>query len=248
AQARTHRSALAEEEKEAAREAAAAAARAGTLREMLEKLEQARARAEAEARARAERERAEREAAERAARERAAREAEALAQRERAAREQAAQAQREQSQREQSQREQERRQEASRAPATPPPPAGGRAVPVAGEVTRDFGDSTSAGPARGLTYAAPPGARVVSPCGGSIAFAGPFRSYGQLLIVDCGGGYHVVLAGLDRLDAETGARVLAGEPLGQLGAGEENGRASLYLELRRNGQPVDPKGWLRGRG
>ncbi|EFH12985.1 murein hydrolase activator EnvC family protein, partial [Teichococcus cervicalis] len=115
-------------------------------------------------------------------------------------------------------------------------------------VTRDFGDNGAGGPARGLTYAAPPQARVVSPCGGSIAFSGPFRSYGQLLIVDCGRGYHFVLAGLDRLDTETGARVLAGEPVGQLGAGEENGRATLYVELRRNGQPVDPKGWFRSRG
>ncbi|WBV44004.1 murein hydrolase activator EnvC [Pseudoroseomonas cervicalis] len=246
AQARTHRSALAEEEKAAAREAASAATRAGDLREMLERLERARARAEAEARARAERER---EAAERAARLRAEREAEALAARQRATRDAA---QREALAREQAaaaEREQERRQEASRSPAAPPPTAsGGRAVPVAGRVTRDFGDSGAGGPARGLTYTAPAQARVVSPCGGSIAFSGPFRSYGQLLIVDCGGGYHFVLAGLDRLDADTGARVLAGEPVGQLGAGEENGRATLYVELRRNGQPVDPKSWFRSRG
>ncbi|EHM03500.1 peptidase, M23 family, partial [Acetobacteraceae bacterium AT-5844] len=128
---------------------------------------------------------------------------------------------------------------------------GGRAVPVAGRVTRDFGESGEGGPARGLTYSAAAGARVVSPCGGQAVFAGPFRSYGRLLIVDCGGGYHFVLAGLDRLDVEAGSRLLAGEPVGVLGGGDSGnagGRPSLYLELRRNGQPVDPKGWFRSRG
>ncbi|MCG7363313.1 peptidoglycan DD-metalloendopeptidase family protein [Roseomonas sp. ACRSG] len=90
---------------------------------------------------------------------------------------------------------------------------------------------------------------MVSPCGGRAVFSGPFRSYGLLLIVDCGNGYHFVLAGLERLDAEAGSRLLAGEPVGVLGSGDsgEGGRASLYVELRRNGQAVDPKGWFRAR-
>ena len=68
-----------------------------------------------------------------------------------------------------------------------------------------------------------------------------FRSYGLLLIVDCGDGYHFVLAGLDRLDASAGQRVLAGEPVGTAGwAAEQAAGVPLYLELRRNGQPVDP--------
>ncbi|MXP65457.1 hypothetical protein E0493_19085, partial [Roseomonas sp. M0104] len=234
ADARSRHTALEQERMEAAKQAAATAAHASTLRDMLERLEQARARAEAEAKARAERE-----AGERAARLRAEREAEAAEGRAQAARDQAA---RDQAARE----EAARRQHASAAPAVPVP-QGGRAVPVAGRISRDFGDSGAGGPARGLTYAAPPGARVVSPCRGSIAFAGPFRSYGQLLIVDCGRGYHFVLAGLDRLDAELGARVLAGEAVGQLGDGGEDGRAALYVELRRDGKPVDPKGWFRVR-
>ncbi|MCO6420037.1 peptidoglycan DD-metalloendopeptidase family protein, partial [Siccirubricoccus sp. KC 17139] len=128
----------------------------------------------------------------------------------------------------------------------PPTPRGGRTLPVAGQVTREFGAGGEGGPARGLTLAAPPGARVVSPCGGKAVFAAPFRSYGQLLIVDCGDGYHVVLAGMERLDAAPGQRLLAGEPVGQLGtaAPEGRGRATLYLELRRAGQPVDPRSWL----
>ena len=88
---------------------------------------------------------------------------------------------------------------------------------------------------------------MVSPCGGRAVYAAPFRSYGLLLIVDCGGGYHFVLAGLDRLDAVAGQRLLAGEPVGVL-AGTGGAGASLYVELRRNGQPVDPRPWFAARG
>lgn len=239
--ARTHRTAAQAEAAAAAKEAAAAAARTADIRDMLEKLEEERKRAEAEARARAAREQA---AAERAAR----REAEALAARQRAARDAEARAAVEREREALAARETARREAAARAPA-PPETRGGRAVPVAGRLTRDFGDAAAGGPARGLTYAAPPGARVVSPCGGRAVFSGPFRSYGLLLIVDCGNGYHFVLAGLERLDAEAGSRLLAGEPVGVLGSGDsgEGGRASLYVELRRNGQAVDPKGWFRAR-
>nr|WP_237182279.1 peptidoglycan DD-metalloendopeptidase family protein [Roseomonas marmotae] len=209
---------------------------------MLERLEEERKRAEAEARASEARERA---AAERAARQQAA----ALAARQRAARDAEARAgiQRE---REALEARETARREAAARPRAPEPAPGGRAVPVAGRLTRDFGASGAGGPARGLTYAAPPGARVVSPCGGRAVFSGPFRSYGLLLIVDCGNGHHFVLAGLDRLDAEAGSRLLAGEPVGVLGSGDsgDGGRATLYVELRRNGQPVDPKGWFRVRG
>uniref|UniRef100_UPI001F1C56D5 murein hydrolase activator EnvC family protein n=1 Tax=Falsiroseomonas oryziterrae TaxID=2911368 RepID=UPI001F1C56D5 len=127
------------------------------------------------------------------------------------------------------------------------PVAGGRALPVAGRVVTAFGESQPGGPHRGLTFAAAGGARVVSPCAGRAAFAAPFRSYGLLLIVDCGGGYHFVLAGLDRLDVAAGQRLLAGEPVGVLA--ETGGRGgSLYVELRRGGQPVDPRPWFAARG
>ncbi|MBR0662677.1 murein hydrolase activator EnvC family protein, partial [Neoroseomonas oryzicola] len=122
-------------------------------------------------------------------------------------------------------------------------PGGARAQPVSGRVVRGFGDAAEGGPARGLTVAAPSGARVVSPCAGRAVFSGPFRSYGLLLIVECSDGHHVVLAGLGRLDATTGARLLAGEPVGVMAEGE-GGRARLYLELRREGRPVDPQPWL----
>src|SRR4029079_16893734 len=90
-------------------------------------------------------------------------------------------------------------------------PRGGRPMPASGQVTREFGAAGEAGASRGMTLAALPGARVVSPCGGKVVFGSSFRSYGLLLIVDCGDGYHFVLAGLDRLDGAPGRRVLAGD-------------------------------------
>ncbi|MBC7802114.1 MAG: peptidoglycan DD-metalloendopeptidase family protein, partial [Gemmatimonadaceae bacterium] len=108
-----------------------------------------------------------------------------------------------------------------------------------------------AGPSTGVSYRAPPLARVVAPCGGRVVFAGPFRSFGVLLIVDCGGGLHFVLAGLDRLDVGVGTAVAAGEPVGVMpGWDPQSGvqRPALYVELRRDGQPVNPAPFLRSRG
>ena len=132
-------------------------------------------------------------------------------------------------------------------PAAPPPPAAspvarrdGWALPVAGRVVRGFGALGEAGAASGITLQTPPGARVVSPCAGRVAFAAPFRSYGPLVIVDCGVAT-VVLSGLARLDALAGQTVQAGEPVGVM----PPAAARLYLELRRGGDPVDPAPYLR---
>ncbi len=81
-------------------------------------------------------------------------------------------------------------------------------------MVRAWGDSTEAGPAIGISYMAAPKARVVSPCTGRVDFADPFRSYGLLMIVDCGGGYHAVLAGFGRLSTQAGQAVKAGQPVG----------------------------------
>jgi septal ring factor EnvC (AmiA/AmiB activator) len=124
-------------------------------------------------------------------------------------------------------------------------------IPVVGKLAHAFGDPTEAGSANGAIYSPPPNARVVAPCSGKIAFADKFRTYGQLMIFDCGGGYHVVLSGLERLDAKAGQAVQAGEPVGTMPNWEAGGagrRPTLYLELRHNGQPVDPAPWLRGTG
>jgi septal ring factor EnvC (AmiA/AmiB activator) len=143
-----------------------------------------------------------------------------------------------------------RRREAQvAAPAGPGVrPGGGSVLPVAGPVVRRWGERTDAGPANGMAFRAPPMGRVVAPCAGRVAFAGPFRSYGVLVILDCGGGYHFVLAGLDRLDTDAGAAVRPGEPLGVMPDWDPAGtgkRPALYVELRHDGQPVDPAPFLR---
>jgi len=126
-------------------------------------------------------------------------------------------------------------------------PKGQLTAPVAGTVFRSWGDPTDAGPATGISYHAAPSARVVSPCTGRVSFAEQFRSYGLLLILDCGGGYHAVLAGFERLDVKAGQDLRAGEPVGVMpgwdpGAGN---RPSLYIELRHGEQPVNPAPWLK---
>lgn len=127
-------------------------------------------------------------------------------------------------------------------------PGGGALVPVAGPVVRRWGEATDAGPARGMAFRAPPSGRVVSPCTGRVAFAGPFRSYGVLVILDCGGKYHFVLAGLERLDVEAGAAVRPGDSVGSMPDWDPaipGRRPMLYVELRRDGDPVDPAPYLR---
>ena len=68
---------------------------------------------------------------------------------------------------------------------------------------------------------------------------GPFRGYGLLLIIEHGGGYHSLLTGFSRIEAVPGQRVVAGEPLGVMGTADPE-RPQLYMELRHNGQPVNP--------
>lgn len=141
------------------------------------------------------------------------------------------------------------------APAATPHPrgpglgAGSAVVPVAGRVVRGFGAPTAAGPAEDIAYRAAPAARVVAPCAGSVVFAAPFRSYGQVLILDCGDDFHFVLAGMAQIVTAVGQTVLAGEPIGAMrdwdpGAPVEP--PTLHVELRRGTQPIDPGPWLRG--
>lgn len=122
------------------------------------------------------------------------------------------------------------------------PPAGSSLPwPAHGEVVAGFDDAGD-GLRPGISIATAPGAQVVAPDGGDIVFAGPFRRYGQLLIIEHGGGYHSVMAGLARIDSEVGQRVAAGEPVGAMtGDGE---RGLLRVEVRHRGRPVDPVAWL----
>jgi len=125
-------------------------------------------------------------------------------------------------------------------------------LPVNGVKVRDFGAADgSGGTEKGLILATRGGAQVTSPCDGWVVYAGAFRSYGQLLIINAGGGYHVVLAGMDRISAEIGQFVLTGEPVAVMGDGPRLAsvigvgvrQPVLYIEFRKDGAPFDPSPW-----
>ncbi|HWK47541.1 MAG TPA: peptidoglycan DD-metalloendopeptidase family protein [Stellaceae bacterium] len=123
---------------------------------------------------------------------------------------------------------------------------GAMLYPVAGRVTRRYGEEDAfGGSAKGLSIGTRAGAQVVAPFDGQIMFAGPFKGYGQILIIDHGGGYHSLLAGMDEIDGVVNQWVVAGEPVGSMGADSQT--PSLYLELRRQGQPINPLPWLAAR-
>ena len=113
--------------------------------------------------------------------------------------------------------------------------------PVAGPISLRFGAEDTDKPSSGLEFAALPGAVVVAPLDGRVDYAGRFRDLGLVLIIWHGGLYHSVLAGLDRIDAKPGEWVLAGEPVGAMpDAATADSGTVLKLELRRDGEPVDP--------
>lgn len=128
-------------------------------------------------------------------------------------------------------------------------------IPVNGVRSRDFGASDgNGGSEKGISIVTRPGAQVTSPCDGWVVYAAPYRSYGKLLILNAGGGYHVVLAGMERISVDIGQFVLTGEPVAVMGSGPQvasamaNGTAGvsqpvLYIEFRKDGSPVDPNPW-----
>jgi murein hydrolase activator len=125
-------------------------------------------------------------------------------------------------------------------------------LPVNGVSIREFGGSDGVGGTqKGLSIAARPGAEITAPCDGWVVYAGPFRSYGQLLILNAGGGYHVLLAGMDRISVDLGQFVLTGEPVAVMGAATQATAAPstgakepvLYVEFRKDGAPIDPSPW-----
>jgi septal ring factor EnvC (AmiA/AmiB activator) len=124
---------------------------------------------------------------------------------------------------------------------------------VSGQTARDFGVADGyGGTTRGISVTTRPRAAVVSPADGWVAFAGPFRSFGRLLIINAGGGYYLLLAGMDQINVEVGQFVLAGEPVATMGetslvspaAGAiETKDPVLYIEFRKDGSSVDPGPW-----
>ena len=126
-------------------------------------------------------------------------------------------------------------------------------LPVVGAILKPFGASDLTGSVeKGVSIATQPGATVASPVDGSVVFSGRYRSYGQLLIINAGGGYTLTLAGMDRINVSVGQFVLAGEPVAVMGDGSTRTAAAaaigatqpvLYIELRKDGSAIDPGPW-----
>jgi septal ring factor EnvC (AmiA/AmiB activator) len=126
------------------------------------------------------------------------------------------------------------------------------ALPVNGVKIREFGGSDGSGGAeKGISLATRAGAQVTTPCDGWVVYAGPFRSYGQLLILNAGGGYHVLIAGMERISVNIGQFVLTGEPVATMGTTSQvasilatnASQPVLYIEFRKDGTPIDPGPW-----
>ena len=125
-------------------------------------------------------------------------------------------------------------------------------LPVNGVRIREFGASDGVGGTeKGLSIATRNASQVTAPCDGWVVYAGPFRNYGQLLILNAGDGYHVLLAGMERISVELGQFVVTGEPVAVMGSRAQaaatvaagSGQPVLYVEFRKDGTPVDPGPW-----
>jgi septal ring factor EnvC (AmiA/AmiB activator) len=125
-------------------------------------------------------------------------------------------------------------------------------IPVNGVKIKDYGAPDGLGGSeKGLSIATRAAAQVTAPSDGWVVYAGPFRSYGQLLILNAGGGYHILLAGMERISVDLGQFVLAGEPVAVMGNGSHiasilatgSSQPVLYVEFRKDGLPVDPGPW-----
>jgi len=117
--------------------------------------------------------------------------------------------------------------------------------PAAGRVIQTFGANRGQNEtSKGIVIATRPHTQVMAPYDGEVVYAGTFLGYGQIVIIRHSDDFHTLLAGLAKIDAEAGEFLLEGEPIGAMGEGEAGNR--LYVELRKNNQPVDPAPWIIG--
>ncbi len=115
-------------------------------------------------------------------------------------------------------------------------------MPARGPIVVSYGEETSKGvTSKGVSIKTRSQAQVISPYDGSVIFAGPFRGYGKLIIIEHGEGYMSLLAGMEDIDCEVGQMLLAGEPVGQM---PKSDNTHLYVELRKNNKPLDPLAWI----
>jgi len=126
--------------------------------------------------------------------------------------------------------------------------------PAHGNILRSFNQKNRLGQvSQGVLLGTRKQAQITAPANAVVEFAGEFRSYGQLLIMNVGEGYHILLGGLEKIDVETGQQINAGEPVGYMGETVTRGtlitsaldvsKPVLYIEIRKNGGPVDPADW-----
>jgi septal ring factor EnvC (AmiA/AmiB activator) len=125
--------------------------------------------------------------------------------------------------------------------STAGPPPSPYLLPVTGRTVAGFGVAEENGVSNGLTLAPRPGAQVVAPAAGRVAFAGPYRGYGRIVILEHAGGWTSLVTGLARVDVRVGERLVGGAPLGVAG----QGRPTISLELRRDNEPVNPLQYVR---
>ncbi len=154
--------------------------------------------------------------------------------------------------------ERKRQEELQRAPRLAFAEARGKLpFPAQGQIVRRFGEPDGLGrETQGLMIATRAGAQVTAPADGKVEFAGPFRSYGEVVILNPGSGYRVLLAGMDKVTADVGEFLRAGEPVGEMGSGPasvtlfgevvQDGRPVLYIEFRNSTEAVDSGPWWIG--
>jgi murein hydrolase activator len=131
-------------------------------------------------------------------------------------------------------------------------------LPAQGRRVLSFGDRHQTGKSQGLVIETRQAAQITSPNDGWVMYAGEFRSYGQILIINAGGGYNILLAGLSQTNVQVGQFVLAGEPIGKMAASPiaapktaatlstpkpQESAPVLYVEFRKDGQPINPDPW-----
>ena len=115
-------------------------------------------------------------------------------------------------------------------------------LPARGTLIQKYGEKTEGGVrSKGIVIQPRLGAQIVEPFDGVVLFAGPFKSYGNVLIVEHGDNFHSVLAGMDTIDVVVGQNLLMGEPVGTMST---TSLQKLYIELRNKGQPIDPTEWF----
>jgi septal ring factor EnvC (AmiA/AmiB activator) len=130
---------------------------------------------------------------------------------------------------------------ADSAAAPAPSPLPGYMLPLQGRLVTGFGDDLQGARSRGISIAAQAGAQVVAPAAGRVAFAGPYRGFGQIVIISHDGGWTSLVTGMAEVNARVGDVLVAGSPLGVAGPG----RPVVTLELRHDAEAVNPLDYVR---